>query len=197
MKSSVMMAIGALLFLCSSAIAAPVVDVVQAPAGYFVPTDEQKYDSPYYRWNGQDWSWTHSPIAGSWTTATLSISAFDVDFDPTFVGYEGERDEVLLWDLGLLDWVSLGYLAGGNDIWSYTTFDLTSDWADEIAAGLEVLFVIDTLNEGWAVTLAKSVLNLDEGQIPNPEPGVVPEPSTALLLGAGVLGLAYLRRKRA
>ncbi|MCS6986329.1 MAG: hypothetical protein NZM40_02675 [Sphingomonadaceae bacterium] len=30
------------------------VDVVEAPTGFFVPTDAQKYDWPYYRWFGDD-----------------------------------------------------------------------------------------------------------------------------------------------
>jgi hypothetical protein len=39
-------------------------DVVQAPTGYFVPTDAQKYDFPYYRANGDDWTWQQGAIAG-------------------------------------------------------------------------------------------------------------------------------------
>ena len=190
MKSSVMLAIGVLLFLCSGAIAAPVVDVVQAPTGFFVPTDAQKYDSPYYRWYGQDWEWTHTPIASPWTTATLNISAFDVDF------FEGERDMISLYSIDDSAWVNLDYLAGGNDIWSYTTFNLTNAWANEILAGLQVKIGIDLNSDGWAVTLAKSVLSLDDGTLPDPDPTPsVPEPSTALLLSAGFLGLAYLRRR--
>ncbi|MDO9582993.1 MAG: PEP-CTERM sorting domain-containing protein [Desulfomicrobium sp.] len=191
MKSSVMLAIGVLLFLCSGAIAAPVVDVVQAPTGFFVPTDAQKYDSPYYRWNGQDWGWTHTPIASSWTTATLNISAFDVDFS------QGERDMISLYSIDDSAWVNLDFLAGGDNIWSFTTFNLTNAWANEILAGLQVRIGISVPpgGSGWAVTLAKSVLSLDGGTLPDPDPGVVPEPSTALLLGTGFLGLAYLRRR--
>ena len=40
----------------------------------FLPT-RQKYDTPYYRWYNEDWSWQHSAIASGFTTATLRISA--------------------------------------------------------------------------------------------------------------------------
>jgi hypothetical protein len=34
--------------------AAAIIDTVQAPTGYFVPTDADKYNWPYYRWHGDD-----------------------------------------------------------------------------------------------------------------------------------------------
>lgn len=184
-----------LLFFAGSLSFAAVVDVVEYPTGFFVDNDFNKYNSPYYRWHGEDWGWQHSAIAGTWSTATLSISAFDVDnYDE---GSYWEKDHVYGWRDGA--WNFIGELEGASDIWSYTTFNLGSEWFDSIASGLLINFVIDVNNQGWAVTLAKSVLSLDGGQLPDPEPNptpAVPEPSTALLLGAGFLGMAYLRRKR-
>lgn len=175
---------------------AAIIDIVEYPDGYFVDNDDNKYSDPYYRWHNEDWEWQHSAISGTWSSATLSISAFDVDNDG---GANAEIDNVY----GFLNgsWELIGELAGASDIWSYTTFDLTSEWYDAIASGLQVRIDIDALHEYdvWAVSLAKSVLSLDGGLLPDPEPGSnpVPEPSTALLLGTGFLGLACMRRKRA
>jgi hypothetical protein len=172
------------------ALAVPVTDTVQTPTGYFVPTDAQKFDSPYYRGNGQDWSWTHSAIATPFTTATLNISAFDVDAS------SGEVDNIYAYDGATA--VLLGTLAGGNNIWSFTNFNLGANFFDDIANGLQVSIGIDQLNRGWFVTLAKSSLSLDDSGLPTPTPGV-PEPSTwaMMILGfAGVGFMAYRRRDK-
>jgi hypothetical protein len=172
------------------ALAVPVTDTVQTPTGYFVPTDAQKLDSPYYRGNGQDWSWTHSAIVTPFTTATLNISAFDVDAS------SGEVDNIYAYDGATA--VLLGTLAGGNNIWSFTNFNLGSNFFDDIAIGLQVSIGIDQLHQGWFVTLAKSSLSLDNGGLPTPTPGV-PEPSTwaMMILGfAGVGFMAYRRRDK-
>jgi hypothetical protein len=181
--------VGIMMTFGSFAIAAPVVDIIQAPTGFFVPTDGQKYDSPYYRWYGDDWGWTHNPIGGSITSATLNISAFDVDY------VSGERDAIYAYD-GAAQ-IFLGYLTGVNDEWSYgSVFTLGSDFFDDIATGLKIWMVIDSTDDSWAVTLAKSVLSIDGGTPPPPQPGPVPEPSTLLLLGSGLIGLGYFVRKR-
>jgi hypothetical protein len=175
------------MMLVFGGVANAALDVVESPTGFFVPSDAQKYDSPYYRWNGDDWGWTHSAILGSIASANLNISAFDVDYS------DGESDEIFAMDNGT--WVSLGLLQGGNDIWQFTDFALGANFFDDINTGLQVKIVIDTDNSGWAVTLAKSSLTTDGSTNPNPNPGAVPEPATMLLLGFGLMGLAGMKRK--
>ena len=172
--------------------AAPFTDTVQSPTDFFVPTDAQKYDQPYYRNQTQDWGWTHNAIAGTITSATLNISAFDVDAGPngTF-----ELDQIYALDSGT--WKLLGALAGASDIYSFTEFVLGANFYDDIATGLQVKMDIDVNGEGWVVTLAKSSLSVDGGALPPPVPGI-PEPETyaLMLAGLGVVGFAARRRAR-
>jgi hypothetical protein len=171
--------------------AVPATDVVEAPDGFFVPTDAQKYDSPYYRGAGQDWEWQHNAIATPFTTASLSISAFDVD------SCCGEKDDIYVMDNGV--WTFLGTLTGEDDTWDYgNSFNLGANLFDDIVAGLMVQIRIDQNNEGWIVTLGKSVLSLDKGVRPPPTPGgVVPEPATwaMLITGFGFVGNMARRRR--
>lgn len=173
--------------------AATLVDTIDANDGqagtYFVPNVGDKLSSPYYRWNGQDWGWTHNAIAGPFTTAELNISAFDVD-DPQ------EVDEIWVKDNGV--WTYLGSLTGVNNTFSFTTFTLGASLFDEVQAGLEVQLRIDTPNTGWAVSLAKSQLTIDGASVGNPNPTPVPVPAAAFLLlgGLGVLGGVGAARRR-
>ncbi|MES2546094.1 MAG: VPLPA-CTERM sorting domain-containing protein [Pseudomonadota bacterium] len=183
------------LFSTASATAATV-DTIDAtsPASnvfpnYFAPGGAETFDSPYYREYGEDWGWSHNAITTPYTSAALSISAFDVD------RADGEVDIIQGFETSTSTWANIGTLNGANDIYSFTTFDLGANWADEIGSGLQVRILIDTLDEGWLVTLAKSVLTTDGAPIGNPNPGAVPVPAAAWLFGSAVLGFFGMRRK--
>ena len=173
---------------------AAVADSVQTPTDVFVPTDARKFDAPFYRAMDQDWGWTHGAILGSFTTASLNISAFDVDAPPQIgTGFVGEIDKVYAMDSGT--WVYLGDLQGANNVWAFSNFVLGSNFFDDIGTGLQVKIDIDTTGEGWLVTLAKSSLEVDNGALPSPVPGV-PEPATYALMLAGLAVVGAIARRR-
>ncbi|MCC6123772.1 MAG: hypothetical protein IT426_02320 [Pirellulales bacterium] len=183
--------------LVLSNIAVAVIDVVQAPTGFFVPDDSLKYSSPYYRDMNQDWGWTHGAIAGTITSAKLQISAFDVD--NAGPANQWEHDLIFGWDTDTAAWISIppGVLAGADDTWSYTDFTVPASLFNEVSAGLQVWMDIDTTSGGsWLVTLAKSVLTTEGEEPPPPQPGV-PEPMTMVIWSLlGALGLVYGWRHR-
>lgn len=196
MKKSLMLVIAvALLAISSVAFAAPAVDVRDfgvpgPPPTYWQDPNVAVGSSPYYRWYNEDWGWTHGVIGGTITSATLNISAWDVDAN---AATDPEVDKIYAWDNGVKTYI--GDLAGANGIWSYTTFTLGSNFYDDIAAGLQVWIDIDTTHttQFWAVALAKSALSVDGGIIPNPNP--TPEPTSMLLIVSGLAGLAIFRKK--
>ena len=189
------------LFISSSVFAATV-DTIDATSpttnaspNYFTPSDMTTYDSPYFRRAGQDWGWAHNAVNLPFTTATLSVSAFDVDNPSNIAGFTNETDKIEGWETSSASWELIGVLAGASDVYSFTTFDLGANWADEIFSGLQIRIFIDETNQGWAVTLAKSVLATDGAPIGNPNPGSVPVPAAAWLFGSAILGFFGMRRK--
>ena len=193
--------LGALFSALSAS--AGVVDTIDSTSGvgnvspnYFVPNSIATTSSPYYREAGEDWQWAHNAILSSYTTATLSISAYDVDNPSAVRGFTDEIDEIYGYETSTSSWNLIGTLDGANDIYSFTTFNLGSSWASEISTGLLVKILIDQGNQGWLVALAKSVLATDGENIGNPNPGsTVPLPAAAWLFGSVVLGFFGARRR--
>lgn len=192
MKRRVLTALATVLCSCGTMLGVPTTDVLQFPVDYFVPDEGSTYNSPYYRWFDEDWGWTHNTLGPSFTSAELYISSWDVDWE------SGEVDVISAYDVATSSWLTLGTLKGATDAWSYTTFVLDPVLYDDVAAGLQVHMDIDSTNDWarWAVTLAKSVLTVDGGTVPAPDPSpVVPEPATLSLIGIGVLSLIRVKRK--
>lgn len=166
------------------------VDTVEAPTGFFVPSLGLETTSPYYRGFGQDWGWMHGAITDPFTSATLNISAYDVDEE------SGEVDNIYAYDGETR--VLLGSLTGEDDAFSFTEFVLGPEFFDDIMTGLKVEIEIDVATQGfWLVSLGKSVLTTDGSGPGNPNPGIVPLPAAGWLMIAGIGGLAALRRKKA
>jgi hypothetical protein len=163
---------------------------------YFVPDPASTQSAPYYRWHDEDWGWTHGAIVGAITLATLNISAWDVDEQSS----DGERDLIEIFDVVSSGWVMLpGYLTGDDNQYSYSTFDLSGYFAS-VNVGLQVRLDIDSTHDYdyWAVAIAKSVVSVDGGVLPDPDPGPseVPVPAALPLLVGAISGLAYLGRRR-
>lgn len=169
------------------ALAIPVTDTIQYPTPEF---ENPSAPGTSYRWYNEDWGWQHNAMASGFTTATVSVSAWDVDAS------SGEVDNIYARDNGT--WVLLGSLQGANNIWQWTTFTLTANFFDDIVNGLELWIDIDSTNttQWWAVSLAKSTLSLDGATLPPPNPGNVPIPAAAWLFG-GAMGVLMRLRKYA
>jgi hypothetical protein len=187
----------ALLALVLVAVATPVqadpVNVAQFPTGYFLGDEAKRTTTPYYRWWDEDWGWTHGGVDPVTSGAQLLISAYDVDTDSS----DPEVDLVYAWEDTAAAWVLLGSLQGFGSQWAYTTFTLSSAFYDEVVAGLKVWIDIDSTHsyDNWAVTLAKSVVTVNGGTPPPPNPTVPDGGATLTLLGAALVGLGALRRK--
>ena len=182
-KLIIICALAVLIFAVNSKTEAGItfVDVVDATSGQpgtrFLPSGTDPFDDYYYRWQGDDWGWTHTfdpaefpDVTINW--ATLEIYAFDADF--------GEVDLIEG------DGVALGQLAGSpEDSWLLTTLTLDSIALGELMDGtMDIWMDIDAEFPGpsgpyWAVTLASSTLTIDyDVVLPDPpiDPPIKPDP---------------------
>ncbi|ARE38755.1 hypothetical protein RGUI_0614 [Rhodovulum sp. P5] len=185
--------------------AAQVVDVIDytynaANGWYFVPPGGNELTRPYYRDSDEDWGWTHNAIAAGFTSASLSISAFDVDEAPCERNL-CEVDTVSAWDADTSTWVELGNLTGDDDTFSYTEFDIYAAAGgaliDDISDGLQIALDISTIDTFWLVSIAKSVITTDGAVAPDPDPDpVVPLPAAGWALLTALGGFAVAGRRK-
>ncbi len=185
--AKVLMVVLGIILMFGSVANAGYTDVVQYPTGNFVnPSDPMGN----YRWFDQDWGWQHKAYSGNITSASLSVAAWDVDWS---ADSDGEHDVIYAYDNGVK--TLLGELNGANDQWAWTTFTLGPQFYDDIKNGLQVFMDIDSTHtyDYWAVSLSKSALSINEGELPPPNP--VPEPATCLMIASGLAGLAFAKRR--
>jgi hypothetical protein len=205
MKTPRLALAAAFAFAASAAAAsAATIDTIDASSGqagtFFVPDSGQVFNPPYYRGFGEGWGWQHNAILDPFTTASLNISAFDVDEEPCGLAI-CEIDRIEAFDALSATWVILGDLTGEDNAFSFTEFDLVAAAGgaliDDVTAGLQLRMTIDFGNGGWLVTLAKSVITTDGRDPGNPNPNPIPLPAASFLLLAGLGGLGLLRRRKA
>ena len=158
---------------------------------------------------------THTGIFGFGTDTSISATLADLDTVPDFTLNDGDSkiidfftfevegngigffdlDANLNFDTPPLDaggpgsggWGAIGSYSGGIFLWDDSTQDFTLADGNVVEIAMEDGFA---LGEGNEVTVHATITNNGGGVAP------VPEPSTILLLGLGLIGMAGYGRKR-
>jgi hypothetical protein len=153
-------------------------------------------DLDYCVWCQQtDFSWHHmfelSPDAVI-TSARLTIATFDLEDAGAGDGRGGEPYDDLLF-LDGVEWLGAfddTYTADGFPVIpNMTVFDLTPDfWGFLVDGSLDVFVYSHGGERQDCIAIDYALLKIEVSNIP--------EPTTMLLLGIGIIGLAVARRKR-
>ena len=158
---------------------------------------------------GQDYIFpSHSGASSSYIASNYSAAPAGTTLDnwlisPTFS--TAQAGTVTFWlrgaaDLGTTDTVRVGFSSGGSATGDFTVgnaITAVGDWTEYTAsfaaggAGSTARFAIEYTGDDDAA----DYIGIDDVRVD--AAGVVPEPSTWLMLGMGVLGLAGLRRRAA
>ena len=184
----------------ASAMSVDIIDASNTPgpnSTFFAPAGMHNF-IPFYRYEGEDWTWSHIGTGMDIVSATLSITAWDVD-NPAVVpaGNDPEIDQIGGFKGGA--WTDIGLLEGQSNEFSVTSFVLDSSWFSDIQSGLMLGILIDQDdtdnydggNFFYGVSLIQSKLTLEFRT-----PAEIPLPAAAWLFGTALLGLAGIVRRR-
>jgi len=147
---------------------------------------------------------------GDYDSPSLGVFDFDVLYDPTILSFSSYSlgdylGDILLGEAMDLSWGEIG--PGDVNLFELSllspdelnllqpsSFTIATLYFDTLSLGTSYLeFSIDPLiGQGFGDEYGKPLdVSLQSGSV-----NVVPEPGTLLLVGSGLLGVGYLRRKR-